>query len=468
MLQTAHRQISQRCPPTPRSASKADTEALHRKCGVYTKPDVVRSILDGVGWKTQVKLFKARLLEPSAGDGAFVVEAARRLIQSCRKYDIDPKSSTIGHCIRAFELHAAEATKARRRVFNTLRELHVHPSAAAALARSWVICGDFLLSKPAISGFTHAVGNPPYVRWSKIPQQLKAKYRNFLPQDMIGGDLFLPFLDRALTQLIFGGKFGFLCSDRWRYMAFAEGFRKKWLPHLNILSENSLLSTKAFIEAVDAYPTILIAVRCRARVAIHSAPSLSGGKTLEEIGCIVKVGPALGHTAAFVLQPDEHDVEAELLRPWIHPSEIVEGKIEWEGRHVVVMHNADGTLIDLTKFPKLRSRLKRFQTPLENRSIVRSGAIWYRPIDRILAAHWERPKLLVPELAKIPRVAIDRSGAIPSHGVYAIFAPEEKIDSLYDRLGNGRLAEALEGVAPKVKGGFVRCYKRFLDMIILD
>ena len=30
---------------------------------------------------------------------------------------------------------------------------------------------------------------------------------------------------------------------------------------------------------------------------------------------------------------------------------------------------------------------------------------------------------------------------------------------------NGRLARALDGIAPKVKGGYVRCYRRFLSMI---
>jgi adenine-specific DNA-methyltransferase len=29
-------------------------------------------------------------------------------------------------------------------------------------------------------------------------------------------------------------------------------------------------------------------------------------------------------------------------------------------------------------------------------------------------------------------------------------------------LSNGKLAKALDGIAPKVKGGYVRCYKRFL------
>jgi hypothetical protein len=183
---------------------------------------------------------------------------------------------------------------------------------------------------------------------------------------------------------------------------------------------------------------------------------------LEELGCTVKVGPALGLTPAFVLQPGEDDVETALLQRWVDGSEIAEGAISWKGRRVVLMYGKDGKLIDPKCFPRLIARLRRFRDQLKNRSIVAAGAPWYRPIDRVQAQDWSRPKLLVPELAKIPRIAIDRTGAVPSHGVYAIFRYDDDVEAIYELLKAGKLAAALEGNAPKVKGGYVRCYKRFL------
>jgi hypothetical protein len=72
-------------------------------------------------------------------------------------------------------------------------------------------------------------------------------------------------------------------------------------------------------------------------------------------------------------------------------------------------------------------------------------------------------------MAKTPRLALDESGAVPSHGIYAIFArsTEADIESLYRSLAGGGLARALEGKAPKVKGGYVRCYKRILAEIVV-
>ena len=187
--------------------------------------------------------------------------------------------------------------------------------------------------------------------------------------------------------------------------------------------------------------------------------------TLDELQYVVKAGPALGHTAAFVIRPNEDDVEPEILLPWIHSSEILDDSITWQGRHVVAMFTDDGSLINLQRFPRLERRLKRFLPELRNRYIVRKGAPWYRTIDRIRARDWQRPKLLVPELAKTPGIAIDRSGAVPSHGVYAIFAPNDRIDPLYDALRDGGLGRALEGIAPRLKGNYLRCYKLFLSRV---
>jgi hypothetical protein len=405
------------------------------------------------------------LLEPAAGDGAFVVEAARRLVASLIRHRIDLKAKTLLRRIVAFELHPHEAERARERVVKVLREAGVHNQTALACARAWIITGDFLLADLPLERFTHAAGNPPYVRWSKIPPRLKGKYEAAISPAVTVGDLFLPFLDRTLEALKPRGRFGFLCSDRWRFMGFAEGFRQKWLPALNIQSETTLSASEAFVGDVDSYPTIVIAVKrqekTKPRLKRHRK------KTLTELGCVVKVGPALGHTPAFVLDADEDDVEPELLTPWIDGSNIKEGSLTQSGRRVVVMYGKDGKLIDPKKFPLLLARLKRFRKNLEKRSIVRDGAVWFRTIDRVRAADWKRPKLLIPELAKVPRVTIDRSGAIPSHGVYAIFAPDDDVEGIYEKLRDGKLAAALAGIAPKVKGEYVRCYRRFLLMVRL-
>lgn len=466
MLQLNNRQVSTK-KQSP-AAIRAEIDELHTLCGIYTNPKLVEHILDAVGWTERSNLAKYRLLEPSAGDGAFVLEAARRLIASCSRSGIRVDTG-LGRCIAAFELHPLEANKCRRKLVALVTKLGATKPVALSLARQWIKTADFLLASAPLEKYTHAVGNPPYVRWSKIPSGLRLRYRANLSASTTSGDLFLPFLDRALNDLEPNGKLGFVCSNRWRYTGFATKFRANWLPRIRILAEDAIAPSSAYTKPVDAYPSVLIAQKLRKPQPIAPCPTVQRGKTLVEHGFEIKVGPALGFSKAFVIEGSQaHELERELLHPWVDASEVLDGDISWRGRLVAALYDSEGALVDLKKFPKAYRRFRRFRTQLEARSIVRNGAPWFRPIDKVCGSQWTKPKLLVPEIAKVPRVAFDHSGLVPSHGVYAIFGPAKKLEQLDEFLANGGLAKALEGIAPQIKGGYVRCYKRFLEQVVLD
>lgn len=431
---------------------------------MYTKPATVDRILDLVGWTANQDLSDARLLEPAAGDGAFVEAAAERLVSSFANYGHEAKIKNLRNRMLAFELVPKEAAKARRRVVARLIALGVHQATARACANAWVKTGDFLLADQTHTGFSHVVGNPPYIRWSKIPSSLRTAYTRRLPKTMSRGDLCLPFLDRSFELLAPQGKCGFICSDRWRYAGYGEAFRQKWLPLLDIETESAGQPKDVFHRDVYVYPDVLLASR-RQRPKPNVRKRRKGGQTLADLGCTIRVGPALGVAAAFLLSPGESEVEAELMHPWIDTRDVQSDGIRMNGRRVIAPYHADGSLIELDDFPALAERLAQFKERLENRYIVRNGAPWYRTIDRIRASDWSPPKLLIPEIAKVPRAALDHSGAIPSHGIYCVFSPKRDIQEIHERLGDGKLAHALATVAPKVKGAYTRCYRRFLSAI---
>ncbi|MYF30339.1 MAG: hypothetical protein F4169_16105 [Gammaproteobacteria bacterium] len=445
------------------SASKA-AEELHHLCGVYTKPATVDRILDLVGWTVTADLSSAHLLEPAAGDGAFLEAAAARLVASLANHGHETKIKQLRDRILAFELLPSEAKMARQRVVRKLAALGVHQATARACGRAWVKTADFLLADLPRTGFTHVVGNPPYVRWSKIPSPLKSAYTRSLPKAVSRGDLCLPFLDRSFEHLTSQGKCGFICSDRWRYTGYGEAFRRKWLPLLDIETKVAGLPKDVFQRDVYVYPDVLLASR-RQQPRSNVKRRRKMGQTLADLGCTIRVGPALGVAEAFLLNPDEDQVEVELVHPWIDTHDVRADDIGHSGRRVIAPYHADGTLVDIAEYPALAARLSQFKERLKGRYIVRQGAPWYRTIDRIRASDWSAPKLLIPELAKVPFVALDRSGAVPSHGIYCIFSHERDIDEVYDRLSNGKLARAISPIAPKVKGSYTRCYRRFLSAI---
>ena len=460
----------------------AAIDALHARCGVYTRAETVRWFLDAVGWTSDHDLSCARLLEPAAGDGAFLVEAVDRLCHAFRNAGIRRTARALLPRISAFEIHPVEAAKARDRVARVLRRHGTSKTSATRLAATWVTTDDFLLSNMEDGAFSHIVGNPPYVRWSRVPRFLRKDYEEVLPGHAAKGDLCLAFLARSLRLLANHGQLGFLCSDRWLYSAYADEFRAGALPSFVIEKRIPIHDDDVFENRVDAYPIKLV-MRKRKRGRRQISRSMNGScaiearrtyerwlskhPTLQEAGCRVRVGPALGPERAFVGTADDLDVEEELLHPYVGPKELGSDRVAWKERLVICMHDDDGKLRCLDNYPRLAAHLKAHRTALENRAVVRNGASWHQPIDRVIRSVWSRPKILIPEMSKTPRVVVDHKGMIPSHGIYAIFSDEWPVDALAKFLRGGVLMTTLQAIAPRGKGGHLRAYARFLRKIPL-
>ena len=443
-----------------------DATYVHDRTSVYTRVEQVDCVLDAVGWKSDADLSGKVLVEPCAGNGAFLVVVAKRLVESTRRRNKPFCADGIAAQVLAWELNPAAADEARAAVREVFRAAKLSERSATYIADSWVRTGDFLLADIELGCVDVVVGNPPYMRWSRIPAAMRRRYETTLPRDVTRGDLLLPFLDRGVDLLMAGGRLGFVISDRWLHAAYAASWRERAMPHLKIRERASLAADVAFETPADAYAERLIIERRSWAMRADAGPQ----ERLIGSDFEIRVGPALGCTPAYVLSPDELDtVEPELLRPWIDGREVQEGAVHWGGRKIITLYDVGGGLIDLAKYPKAEKRLARFGERLKGRSIITKGAgPWWRPIDRLAPDPWSRPKLLLPELAKTPRIAYDGSGMIPSHGVYAIFHcmdDETALRRLYRQLQRGGLARALEGKAPKVKGGYVRCYKSILRRI---
>lgn len=314
-----------------------DVEALHQRCGVYTQNSVVHTLLDAVGWTPGADLSAKTLLEPAAGDGVFVVEAASRLLASMKAYGIVPTLSLLAERICAFEIHAEEANRARSRVVDILIAHGLSDVDAEFLSRGWVRIADFLTTDLPERSFTHVVGNPPYSRWSRIPAAMRARYEAVLPRRMTRGDLFLPFLDLGIGYLQNGGRLGFVCSDRWRHMAFAEGFRQVRLPEVMIELDEPITAREAYDREVDTYPSLIVMKRDMMNDISSDCETVRHRVTLAEAGYRVRVGPALGVTPAFVLEPGDDGVDDELLAPWVDGRDILEGELKYRGRQVITM-----------------------------------------------------------------------------------------------------------------------------------
>ena len=57
---------------------------------VFTSPKVACYILDLIGYTPDKNLSQYNILEPSCGDGVFVIEIIHRILMSARLHEFDP------------------------------------------------------------------------------------------------------------------------------------------------------------------------------------------------------------------------------------------------------------------------------------------------------------------------------------------------------------------------------------------
>lgn len=95
-------------------------------------------------------------------------------------------------------------------------------STAAGLAREWVARADFLLPERADllspdvedTAADVVIGNPLYIRYDDLSDELATRYRRTWPTMRGRGDIYVGFIERSLRMLKPRGKVGFICADR--------------------------------------------------------------------------------------------------------------------------------------------------------------------------------------------------------------------------------------------------------------
>jgi adenine-specific DNA-methyltransferase len=191
---------------------------------VYTQPWVVDLILDLSGYRAENDLAVRYAVEPSAGSGAFLVPMVRRLLKSVATHGrsvTDARES-----IRAYELDGHAASRATHLVARELCEHGLSHAEARELAQGWIGVGDYLLASPKDRRADLVVGNPPYIRYDDLPQDMLEAYRRMYPTMVGRSDIYVAFIEAGLRQLCAGGALAFICADRWMRSAYGAELRR--------------------------------------------------------------------------------------------------------------------------------------------------------------------------------------------------------------------------------------------------
>ena len=249
---------------------------------VYTRAWVVELLLDLAGYTTAHNLVDARAVEPSAGEGAFLLPMAARLLAACRAQQrpwLDCLNS-----LRAYDVDAAALRRCRSKLLQLLATASISDTVAKVLVNAWLVEADYLLlvgrttprttqapqlfEAAAPCGVNFVLGNPPYVRVESIPEALNAQYRQLFPTMRGRADLYVGFYEAALRQLQPGGVCAFICADRWMVNQYGESLRRYITEGFAVETLLEMHQAAAFEEEVSAYPAISVIRRARQGTAV--------------------------------------------------------------------------------------------------------------------------------------------------------------------------------------------------------
>lgn len=507
------------CPVTDAVNAMADA-GIEERGAIFTRREVVDFILDLSGYTVDRPLHELRLLEPSFGDGDFLLPAIDRLLEAWRAAEKPDPLVTLGDAVRGVELHRASMARTALSVADRLTQEGLSDEVAEALTDRWLVRADFLLSE--LDGrFDVVAGNPPYVRQELVPDALMAEYRARYRTIYDRADIYVPFIERSLGLLREGGQCGFICSDRWMKNRYGGPLRALVAGGFHLKTYVDMVNTPAFHADVVAYPAITVIAREKAagtrvahrpqidRVTLaalasqitgESPPNPASGvrelhgvtagaepwilessdqlalvrrleaefPSIEDAGCKVGIGVATGADKAFIGRYDELDVEPSRKLPLVMTRDIERGEVAWRGFGVINPFADDGRLVELAAFPKLRRYLEARRDQIARRHVAQKApANWYRTIDRIYPAIAAKPKLLIPDIKGEAHVVYESGKLYPHHNLYYITSDIWNVRALEAVLLSGIARLFVAIYSTQMRGGYLRFQAQYLRRIRL-
>jgi adenine-specific DNA-methyltransferase len=513
----------------PSSASGRESPRARPPTGetkgvVYTRPWVADLILDLAGYRAAEDLAARYAVEPSAGEGAFLVPMIRRLLASLavhgRQLD-DARQS-----IRAYELDAGSAARAVARAAGELVRHGASAELAREVAGGWVSVGDYLIMAPDDRQADLVVGNPPYIRYDDIPQATLAEYRRRYPAMIGRGDIYVGFIEAGLRQLTANGVLAFICADRWMRSAYGAELRRVVSTAYAVEAVIEMHDAPAFEGDVAAYPAV-IAIRRgpQGPVLVASAGTGAGqlpgdrcladrlaelargtGAPLPEFeatmagswfrgtgpwpsleprqlsllqrlearfgpledqmtGTKIGIGVATGADRVFVtLDPDL--AEPDRMVPLAMTADTRSGVLRWSGHYLVDPWLRSGALVDIAAYPRLRAYFQVRKQELHGRSIAqRYTRDWYRTIDRVHHDLTTRPKLYFPDMKLTSNPVLDRGQTYPHHNLYYLTSQAWDLEVLGGLLLSRVAQLFIEAYCVRMRGGTLRFQAQYLRRI---
>ena len=230
--------------------------------GQYITPDwIVSMILNNIGYIGQHVLNRT-IMEPSFGDGAFLINIVQRIIAEGKKVGL-----TKWNIAKIIESKVFGIEKDKILYNRALERLNSLLNVYGIRGVTWnhLICGDTLITYKAFEGtMDYVVGNPPYVRIHNIPNEYRDIVKEFRFVDGMT-NLYIVFYEIGIRMLNDSGKLGYISPNSFMKNTSQRVFRNYLIENKYISAIYDFKTSKIFDDA-DTYVCICILNKNKNRV----------------------------------------------------------------------------------------------------------------------------------------------------------------------------------------------------------
>ena len=448
---------------------------------VPTAPEVVRYMLDLIGYTADKDLSNTIILEPSCGEGEFIVEIACRLMESARQFGFDVQAAFV-KCVYGYDIVEEKIQRCKERIKELgldLTDVHIN-------------VGDFLSAQ--VPEVDVVVGNPPYVRYENIPVEQLDYIKRTFPTFHYRADLYIPFFEKTLRRLKPGGRHCFICANRWLKNEYGRKLRRLVARCFRLETIINLERADAFQEDVLAYPAITLisnntssSTFCYAEVErVAELTNLTPSErttpidddwtgafmsadhiqlyTIEELGFKIGIGVATGADSIFISSELPELVESELLLPALNAKDLRGDTMSWHQEYLLNPYTPSGELISLSRYPQAARYLESHRERLADRHVARKNTSkWYKTIDRINPQLRTEAKILLPDMSGNRYIFVDEGQFYPLHNLYYVTGHNvRKLKILSAILMSDIIRQQIGSITNNMNGGFPRWQSQYL------
>lgn len=451
---------------------------------VFTRHEVVAYMLDSVDYIPEKDLSEVTILEPSCGNGEFVVEILSRLYKSSLRYGFD-FNGAFHRCLSAYDIDPCK-------IFDCISRIKdIYPQLTTPEER--FKCEDFLLSETKSTDVV--VGNPPYIRYEEIPVDKRNLYKSMFRTFHYRPDIYVLFFEKTLRMLKPRAKHCFICANRWMKNQYGKKLRDMVASGFRLCRVIDVEHAGAFQEDVLAYPAITLIKRLPPTAIFETAstssisklsslhfsehPSPSGDDwtssfsdedelshliPIESQGFKIGIGVATGADSVFVSPSLYGNVESDVLLPAINARNLTGDTFSWDGRYLLNPYREDGSLIRLDDYPLTKAYLESHYEKLSKRhKAAKNPSRWYATIDPIKPSLFRQPKVLLPDISGNTYIFVDNGQYYPQHNLYYITGRGERpLRILAAILMSDHIRSQLDSMTNHMNGGYARWQSQYL------